>query len=182
MSNGALYTKVRVNGEPLHIFNVHLNSDTSFFLKTVPGLHTHVRRAQMEQLRAFMDIHVGEGEAMLVCGDTNIDALNKSMIDEYNDMLALLNVQDVLHSQQPRATLGDVRHINGEYHPGETLFTMPSDIMSQQCLDYILFRPDSKGRVRVEAHGDGVLHTDIEGRPYTRLSDHSAVHVNVYVS
>lgn len=181
VSNGALYTQIIAGGLSVHIFNVHLNSDTSFFLKTVPGMHTHVRHAQLEQLRALMDARVGPGEAVLVCGDMNVDANNPLLRDEYNEMLSLLNVTDVVHHPLPRATLGDVRHVDGNRHPGEALFTSLSDQHTEQCIDYILFRPDSKGRVRVEAEGDGVLHTDIAGRPYTRLSDHSAVVVKLFV-
>jgi len=49
--------------------------------------------------------------------------------------------------------------------------------MTEQCVDYVLFRPDAAGRVRV-VH-DTVLPMDVKGRPYKRLSDHAAVAVHL---
>jgi len=49
--------------------------------------------------------------------------------------------------------------------------------MTEQCVDYVLFRPDAAGRVRV-VH-DAVLPLNVEGRPYKRLSDHAAVAVHL---
>ena len=69
--------------------------------------------------------------------------------------------------------------MDGVETPGEQYYTSPSDRMSRQCVDYILFRPDVAGRVRVVR--DDVVNMDIEDRPYSRLSDHSAVVVHLEI-
>jgi len=182
VNNGAAYSRVALaNGTHLHVFNTHLNSDTSLLLSTVPGRFADVRRRQLKQLRGFIDEVTGnDGGAVLVCGDMNIDANNEAMATEYKDMLEILDVCDVIHGKTPlRPTLGDIVLLNGEPQPGERLFTSPSDRMSQQCVDYILFRPDIKGRVRVVR--DDVLAMEVLERPYQRLSDHAAVAVHFVV-
>jgi endonuclease/exonuclease/phosphatase family metal-dependent hydrolase len=182
VNNGAAYSRVELaNGAHLHVFNTHLNSDTSVMLATVPGRFADVRRRQLKQLRAFMDEVIGDdGAAVLVCGDMNIDANNDAMATEYKDMLETLDVSDVIHSKTPaRPTLGDIVLLNGEPQPGEQLFTSPSDQMTQQCVDYILFRQDNNGRVRVVR--DDVLAMEVRGRPYQRLSDHAAVALHLVV-
>ena len=122
----------------------------------------------------------GDGSAVLVCGDMNIDANNEGMVEEYSYMLEVLGVRDVLHSTSPRRpTLGDVVLVDGKSAPGERMFTSASDQMSQQCVDYILFREDSKRRVQVMK--DEVLHMYTPGRPYQRLSDHCAVAVHLHI-
>lgn len=56
---GALYARLEVNGEPLHVINTHL------------GLNKPQRNVQVGLLREVIEAHVPHGQPIIVAGDFN---------------------------------------------------------------------------------------------------------------
>ena len=79
VGNGCLYTRFIVSGCRLHVYSTHLQSDTSLWkMGAIPGSQRQSRLQQVEQLAHFMDACQSSedeaGDAVLICGDLNIDA------------------------------------------------------------------------------------------------------------
>ena len=92
---GVLYAKVMKSGQPVHIFNLHANSDTT-------GDNHDVRKNQFGTVRNFIDSkQIPSNELVLIGGDMNEDKdcrvrtcdRQAKCEDQsyYNDMLTLLS-------------------------------------------------------------------------------------------
>ena len=193
VANGCLYTCIELNGLPIHIYSSHLQSDTS--LRTMgakPGSQSGPRMLQVGEMATFMEQCQGKDhadDAVIICGDLNIDARNPDMHAEYGDMLAKLRMTDLYHQNDLGRkfadfpiTLGDVRIApSGEELPFETTLTQSGDYCTKQCVDYILFRQDAAGRVSASQALVEKFEPNDKNAGFLTLSDHYGVHARISV-
>ena len=117
---------------------------------------------------------------MRVCAA--VDARNPVMHAEYARMLELLQAEDLWlkggAGREHPVTIGEAV----EGLPFETALTQSGDFCSEQCVDFILFRPDEAGRVTATAAAVERFEAAADDSPYKILSDHYGVSTTVCVS
>jgi len=192
--NGCVYAKVVLRDGPkggaLHTFSTHLQSDNQGY-KVVPGRNSRVRKQQVLEIAELMErVTRGSNDSVVLCGDLNVDPRNPSMREEYESMLHTLGMIDLWERFGPRCTectdgprcaacfpvtLGEVElGQDGVERPAERHLTGPSDLMSKQCVDFVLFRQGGEGSaVPANVRADFLR---VDGlAACTQLSDHAAV-------
>lgn len=80
---GVSYARVLLTGgPPLDVFTTHMQSGYDEGSR-------HVRRHQLEQIRAFVDERSDRNVATILCGDFNINGLTDARASEYNVLATL---------------------------------------------------------------------------------------------
>lgn len=167
LPKGCLWTLIHLHGERyLNVFNTHMQSSHSHW----HGSYTsdHIRQSQVDEMIAFVRQKMSIYRyPALVCGDFNLDSRNfpldyTMMMDKMQQHLADVEEGRVVRDLTPDhpVTFGC---------PGETVFTMPTDVESKMRLDYMIYVGPVDWCQSIEAQ---VEHFKCLEQPFTQLSDH----------
>ena len=157
---GVSFARVELPDGPIvDLFTTHMQSGYD-----APS--ARVRKAQLDQIRAFVDQKSSRENATIVCGDFNINGLVDARDGEYASMLAIFD-----DFSDPFADDDDIT-----YHPHETHNPLAHRFEPEapvQRVDYILYR---RGGSSLELTECGLWMKEplaaIEGHPKVHASDH----------
>mmetsp|Transcript_15989 Transcript_15989/g.23169 ORF Transcript_15989/g.23169 Transcript_15989/m.23169 type:complete len:317 (-) Transcript_15989:80-1030(-) len=183
---GILYAKILIQGKNLHLFTTHLQSKHPTSNPDKYLEYREVRRAQVVQLREFIDSKIGDSnEPVVVAGDLNIDGRETlkppvfteiECMDDYQKFMEIMtkknNLTDIL-----RKKYGESPSTFGRVHEGEPLevvLTHPEEVFWDESLDYILVENETKG-FRVDWNETRVNPLETPGEVFTQVSDHAGV-------
>lgn len=156
-------------GAPVHVVSTHFQSGTSASARRVRARHAR-------ELGALI-ASIGEDDAVIVCGDFNVDGRRPVRHDEYAVLVrALPGFVDL-------GADGDVE----TYHPHPVHNALAHRFDRQawpQRIDYVFFRPPARGGVSVAGFGRALdaLLTPFDGGPAVHPSDHFALWVELAIA
>ncbi len=163
---GMLHVRVRVNGDvDLDVISCHLQAGLGRRASVI-------RRAQLAELRRFVDEVRHPAGAVVVCGDLNVDGSAAGGRQEYGELARALDGFEDLGAETDRTTF----HPHPEINPLAHRFYASE---RPQRLDYVLFRRNEAPLeiVDVARALDGPLEPLHAGQRRTFASDHFALRV-----
>ena len=156
---GALYSKLLVHGEVIHLVTTHTQAS---YLCGDSSIYRSIRAHQLSTIQKFIK-ELGNNQMVLLMGDLNVEQECHGLFEEARDILK------EKYNYSP-ATYGRV--LNGK--PLETVLTCPDSTTSQSALDYILsFNSSSKFKFDLDLTRVEPFY--VRDRPFTQISDHAGV-------
>ena len=170
---GALYGLVNIGrGRHIHVFLTHLQA--TYTLLATPADEA-VRKKQMAQLRKFIEKNAVDGGPSLAFGDFNVDALHGNEKDVFDEEFTLIGYDTIDTLPERPVTYADT--VDGR--PRETVLTVEEDLGGMMSLDYVFWFKHKDGDKVIKNCTGKLEQFFCEGKPYTQLSDHYGVAVDI---
>lgn len=162
-----IWTLIHLHNERyLNVFNTHMQSSHSHWASSFTS--DRIRQTQVDEMIAFVKqkMTIYRYPALL-CGDFNLDSRNfpldyAMMMEKMSQHLGDLEAGRIIRDLTPDhpITFGC---------PGETVFTMPTDVDSKMRLDYMIYVGHTDWCQSIKAT---VEEFKCAEQPFTQLSDH----------
>lgn len=168
---GMLHARVQVGGTELDVITTHMQSG-------VGEGPRRVRRRHLEEIRARVDDLSGQGRAVVLCGDFNIDGRSSVRSGEYADLAKTLSDFDDLDAGQDRTTYDPHPTVNPLAHRYDAG-------APEQRIDYVFFRGAKEGPKVEVVQLDRIFDAALEahgGFGETLPSDHFGLRVKLRVA
>jgi endonuclease/exonuclease/phosphatase family metal-dependent hydrolase len=162
---GMLHARVDVRGTPVDLVTTHFQSGTS-------SASQRVRARQARELASFVREIGDASRALVVCGDFNVDGLRAARSAEYTVLKDALAGLEDLGAEVDAPTYHP--------HPEHNLLAHRFDRGAPaQRLDYVFFRPPTKGGISAHAFRRSLDALIDRGTRETHPSDHFALVVDL---
>lgn len=170
---GALYARLNVGGgQHVHVFVTHLQA--TYSLLATPE-DKAIRKKQLAQLRKFIEKNACDGAPIFAFGDFNVDWLHSEEKELFDQELTLSGYDRIDTVPERPVTYADT--VDGK--PLETVLTVEPDFGGMMSLDYVFWFKNKEGDKVVKNCTGRLEKLLVEGKPYTQLSDHYALAVDI---
>eukprot|EP00834_Sanchytrium_tribonematis_P005102 NODE_288_length_10680_cov_0.431245.p5 type:complete len:285 gc:universal NODE_288_length_10680_cov_0.431245:1540-686(-) len=128
-AKGALFIKIEIQGNPLYVFNTHLQASYNLHLhEDSPVVLT--RKIQLQQFKLFIKNNIQAKDKVVVCGDFNVNSLLHDF--EYQTLNKSVPMAD--------AVLQFFKHHPVTFYPWEYRFKGNVATEEKESLDYIFYQ------------------------------------------